>query len=52
MCDIAFEKTKGRGWTVDRTSVYAEAVVRRFVKKSVMRNSQENICAGIYSSIK
>ena len=32
MCDIAFEKTKGRVGTVNRTSVYAEAVVRRFLK--------------------
>ena len=29
MCDIVFEKTKGRGGTVNRTSVYPEAAVRR-----------------------
>ena len=29
MCDIFFEKTKGRGGIVNRTSVYAEATVRR-----------------------
>ena len=29
MCDIAFEKTKGRGGIVNRTSVYAEAAVQR-----------------------
>ena len=27
MCDIVFEKTKGRGRTVNRTSAYAEAAV-------------------------
>ena len=32
MCDIVFEKTKGRGGTVNRTSLYAE------VAESVMRN--------------
>ena len=52
MCGIVFENTKGRGGTVNRTSVYAEAAVRRFVKKSVIRNSQENICAGLFFSIK
>ena len=29
MCDIVFEETKGRGGTVNRTSVYAEAAFRR-----------------------
>ena len=29
MCDIVFEKAKGRGGAVNRTSVYAEAAVRR-----------------------
>ena len=29
MCDIVFEKAKGRGRTVNRASVYAEAAVRR-----------------------
>ena len=29
ICDIVFEKTKGRGGTVNKTSVYAEAAVRR-----------------------
>ena len=28
MYDTAFEKTKGRGGTVNRTSVYGEAAVR------------------------
>ena len=28
MCDIVFEKAKGCGGTVNRTSVYAEADVR------------------------
>ena len=29
MCDIVFEKAKGHGGTVNRTSVYVEAEVRR-----------------------
>ena len=29
MCDIVFEKTKGRGATVNRTSDYVEAAVQR-----------------------
>ena len=29
MCDIVFDKAKGRGGTVNRTSVYAEAAVHR-----------------------
>ena len=29
MCDIAFEKEKGRGRKVNRASVYAEAAIRR-----------------------
>ena len=29
MCDIVFDKAKGRGGTVNRTSVYAEAAVQR-----------------------
>ena len=42
MCDIVFEKTKGHGGTVNRTSVYAEAVVfKRFCKKTAMRNFAE-----------
>ena len=28
MCDIVFGKTKGRGRTVNRASVYAEAAFR------------------------
>ena len=28
MCDIVFEKAKGHGGTVNRTSVYGEAAVR------------------------
>ena len=31
MCDIIFEKAKGRGRTVDRASVYAEAAVRKLL---------------------
>ena len=29
MCDIVFEKVKGRGRTVKRTSVYAEVAIGR-----------------------
>ena len=29
MCDIVFDTAKGRGGTVNRTSVYAEAAVQR-----------------------
>ena len=29
MCEVVFEKTKGRSRTKNRTSVYAEAAVRR-----------------------
>ena len=29
MCGIVFEKEKGHGGTVNRTSVYAEAAVQR-----------------------
>ena len=29
ICDIVFEKTKGRGGKVNSTSVYAEAAVQR-----------------------
>ena len=29
MCDIVFEKAKGRAGKVNRTSVYAEAAIRR-----------------------
>ena len=34
MCDVVFEKTKVHGGTVKRTSVYAEAAVRRVLLKS------------------
>ena len=29
MCDVVFQKAKGRGTTVNRTSAYAEAAVRK-----------------------
>ena len=38
MYDIVFEKTKGRGGTANRTSVYAEAVVN----KKQLKNSTSN----------
>ena len=33
MCDIGFEKAKGHGGTVNKTSVYSEAAVRRVLKR-------------------
>ena len=33
MGDIFFEKTKGRGGTVNRTSVYAEVAVQRVLQR-------------------
>ena len=33
MCDIVFEKVKGRGGTVNRTSVHAEAAGRKVLLK-------------------
>ena len=36
ICDIVFNKAKGRGGKVNKTSVYAEAVVRRIVLKKVL----------------
>ena len=33
MCDIVFEKAKGHGETVNKTSVYDEAAVRRVLSK-------------------
>ena len=56
MCDIFFEKAKGRGGTVNKTSVYAEEAIQRvLLKKSYekfLQNSQENICAGMLLLIK
>ena len=46
MYDIAFKKAKGRGGTVNRTSVSAEAAVMGCLWE-ILENSQENICAGI-----
>ena len=40
--NFVFEETKGRGGIVNRTSVHAEAAVRRvLLKKCVMRNFAE-----------
>ena len=52
MCDIVFEKAKGRGRKINRASVYAEAAVRKGSLKrcwvwEISQNSQENICNGI-----
>ena len=41
MCDIVLEKAKGRGGTVNRTSVYAEEPSEGFFRKGVLRNFAE-----------
>ena len=41
MCDIVFEKVLGRAGKLNRTNVYAEAAVRRVLKKGFMRNFSE-----------
>ena len=33
MCEIVFKKAKGRGGTVNRSSVYGKATVRRVLQK-------------------
>ena len=53
MCDIVFEKTKVRGGTVNRTSVYVEAVVfKGFFKESVTRNfaefTRKHLCRNLF----
>ena len=51
MCDIVFEKTKGRGRTVNRTSVYGKAS-EGFLKKDVMRNfakfKRKHLCHNLF----
>ena len=51
MYDIAFEKAKDCGGTVNRISDYAEAAVRSgSIEKlfwEISQNSQENTCAGV-----
>ena len=46
------KKTKGRVGTVNRTSVYAEAAVRGFFKKSVVRNfavfTRNYLCGNLF----
>ena len=42
MCDIIFEKANNRRGKVNRTmSAYAEAALKRFVKKGAMRDFLE-----------
>ena len=53
MCDIVFEKTRVCGGTVNRTSVYAEAVVfKGFFKESVTRNfaefTRKHLCRNLF----
>ena len=56
MCDIVFEKTKGRGATVNRTRVFMQKQPSEgFFKKvlwEISHNSQEKLCAGISFSKK
>ena len=48
ICDIVYEKAKGRGGTVKRTSVYGEAKVSlKKMFREILQNSQENIFARI-----
>ena len=55
ICDIVFEKIKGRGGIVNRTSAYAEGLLPKVSLKMVLgeisQNSQE-IYAGISFFIK
>ena len=41
ICDIVFEKAQGRAGKKDKTSVYAEAALRRIFKNRFMRNFAE-----------
>ena len=52
MCEIAFEKAKGRGGMENRASVFVEATGRFFKKGELSQNSQEIICAGLSFLIK
>ena len=55
MCDIVFEKAKGRAGTVNITSVYAETVFQRVLKKVVMRNftefTRKHLCQGLFFGV-
>ena len=56
ICDIVFERAKGRDGTVNRTSDYVDAAVKRGSIKKVLweisQNSQENGCARVSILIK
>ena len=41
MYDVVFDKAKGRATTLNRKSVCAEAPVKGFFKKDIMRNFEE-----------
>ena len=55
MYDVVFEKAKGYGVTVNRRSAYAEAAVRGFFKKDVMRNlaefARKNLCRNLFFGV-
>ena len=54
MCDIVFEKAKGRGGTVNRTSVYGEAS-EGFFKKDAMRSfaefTRKHLCRNLFVGV-
>ena len=55
MCGIVFEKAKGSGGTINRTSVYGEAASEGFFKKDVMRNFAEflrkHLCQNLFFAV-
>ena len=53
ICDIIFERAKGRDGTVNRTSDYVDAAVKRgSIKKGIMRNfakfTRKRLCQSLY----
>ena len=52
MCDITFENAKGCSGTVNRTSVYSEAVAQKVLYKHATRNFAEftskHLCMNLY----
>ena len=52
MCDIVFDKVQDRAGKVNRTSVYAEAAVRRVLLKGFLSNFPEftnnHLCQNLY----
>ena len=48
MCGIVFEKAKGHGGTVNRTSVYAEAAIRRDVTRNFAVFTRKHLCQNLF----